>query len=175
MWLCLELYKEPAGTWKSYFFLNMVRVEFWELPNQLLVRGMRIVEKYITFLFLPTSSLFREGPKCYPLPLSYIKMLILKNPYLMLRAEIDLIQDVIYSNSGKEFCQQAECSWKQTLPHLSLQMRSQPSHHLDHTLWDSGQRTQLSYTLDHGICEVVNHVVLRHYVYGKYHAAMCNE
>lgn len=72
------------------------------------------------------------------------------------------------TNSGKEFCQQP---WKQTLPHLSLQMRSQPSHHLDYTLGDPEQRTQL----DHRICEVVNHVVLSHYVRGKYCAAMRNE
>lgn len=88
----------------------MVRVKFLELPNQFLVSGTKMVEKYINFLFLPTSFLFLEGPKCYPLPLTYIKMLILKNPYLMLGAEIYLIQDVIYSNSGKEFCQQPECS-----------------------------------------------------------------
>lgn len=156
---------------ESHFFLNMVRVKFLELPNQFLVSGTRMVEKYINFLLLPTSSLFLEGPKCYPLPLTYIKMLILRNPYFMLRAEIDLIQDVICSNSGKEFCQQPECTWKQTLPHLSLQMRSQPSHHLDYTLWDPEQRTQL----DHRICEVVNHVVLNHCGRGKYCAAMCNE
>lgn len=54
----------------------------------------------------------------------------------------------VQKHKGKWFCHQPEQAWRQNLPQLSFQMRSQPDRYLNCTLWDSEKITQLSRPTD---------------------------